>query len=273
MAFWHSPLVVLPLSGLVALACSGSSNVQSAGGAGGTGGTGTGGGSASGGAAGRGGSGTGGSGAGKGAGGSNSSTGGTGGGPGEAGEGGAPSSGGSAGTAGTSGIPIGMAPVAIANAVCAKAFECCSAEQLMMLSVVGQTEDQCRAFVASFLGLYQIDIQGSIAAMRASYDGDALAGCVAEHEDRACDMLPAFEEIGCAGAVVPLIPLGEACGAHHECVDSYCDGASSASSATGTCIVKKSDGEPCADPFECEGGSCSTETGCGSTSGAPICGE
>jgi hypothetical protein len=165
-----------------------------------------------------------------------------------------------------------MAPVAIANAVCAKAFECCSAEELMALSVVGETEDQCRAAVAAFIGLYQIDIQTSIAAMRASYDGDALADCVAEHEARACDMLPSFEEIGCASAVTPLIPLGEACGAHHECIDGYCEGASSASSPTGTCTAKKADGETCADPFECEGGSCSTATGCGSTSGDPLCG-
>lgn len=261
---------------MVVAACSGSSNVQ---GSGGTGGTGTGGASASGGKGG--GAGTGGTGsAGKGGGGGSSGgSGGKGGaaGNGEGGE--APSTGGSSGAGGSSGgggsggIPLGMAPVAIANAVCAKAFECCSAADLMALAVIGQTEDQCRAFVATFLGIYQVDIQTSIAAMRAGYDGDALAECVAEHEERACDMLPAFAEIGCPGAVIPLIPLGEACGAHHECIDSYCEGASSASSATGTCVVKKADGEPCSDPFECEGGACSTGTGCGSTSGAPICGE
>jgi hypothetical protein len=165
-----------------------------------------------------------------------------------------------------------MAPAAIAGAVCAKAFECCSAEELMALSIVGETEEQCRSAVTTFVGLYQIDIQTSIAAMRAGYDGDALADCVAEHEARTCDMLPSFEEIGCAAAVTPLIPLGDACGAHHECIDGYCEGASSASSASGTCAVKKADGEACVDPFECEGGSCSTATGCGTTSGVPLCG-
>lgn len=179
---------------------------------------------------------------------------------------------GTAGTAGAGGIAIGMAPVAIANAVCAKAFECCSAEELMALSIVGETEDQCRAAVAAFIGLYQIDIQTSTDAMRASYDGDALADCVGEHETRTCDMLPSFEEIGCASAVTPLIPLGEACGAHHECIDGYCEGASSASSPTGTCTPRKAEGETCTAPFECEGGSCSTATGCGSTSGVPLCG-
>lgn len=273
-------MVVLPLSGLVFAACSGSSNVQGSGGSGGTGTAGSGASGGKGGGAGTGGkagAGTGGSGsAGKGSGGS-TPTGGSSGSGGEGGE--APSTGGSAGTAGTGaaggmgGIPLAMAPASIANAVCAKAFDCCSAEELMALSVVGQTEDQCRAFVATFLGLYQVDIQASIAAMRAGYDGEALAECVAEHEDRACDMLPAFEEIGCPGAVVPLIPLGEACGAHHECIDGFCEGASSAASATGTCTVKKEDGEPCSSPFECEGGACSTESGCSSTSGAPICGE
>jgi hypothetical protein len=274
-------LVVLPLSGLVAAACSGSSSVQGSGGApgkGGAGGTGGGGatagkgGSGTGGTSGKGGGGSAGKGgsgsAGKGSGGAMPSAGGAGGSLG--GEGGAPA-GGTSGTGGA--IPIGEAPAAIAGAVCAKAFECCTAEELMGLSVVGQTEEQCRATVAAFLGLYQVNIQTSIAAMRAAYDGDALGDCVAEHEDRSCDELPSFEEIGCAGAVVPLIPLGEVCGAHHECIDGYCEGAgSSASSPTGTCAEKKADGEPCADPFECEGGACSTETGCGPTDAEPLCG-
>jgi hypothetical protein len=262
--FIRAFVVVLPLAGLVAAACSGSSATQGTGGAAGTG---TGGRGGSGGKAGAG------SGGSSGATGGRAGTGGTAG-NGEGGE--AASTGGGAGTggsAGTGGIPIGMAPAAIASAICAKVFECCSAEQRMTLGTIGETEDQCRAFVEAFLGLYQLDIRTSIAAMRAEYDGQALAECVAEHQDRACDMLPAFEEIGCPGAVVPLIPLGETCGAHHECIDGYCEGASSASSPSGTCTVKKAEGEPCTDPSECEGGACSTETGCGSTTGAPICGE
>lgn len=274
----RSLVVVLPLSGLVVAACSGSSSVEGTGGAGATGGKG--GGAATGGSGGKGGAATGGKGAGgsgsgsagKGSGGSGTSTGGTGG-SGLSGEGGVPSSGGSAGTAGTVGIPLAQAPMQLANAVCAKAFECCTAEELMALSVIGQTEDQCRAAVAAFIGLYQANIQASIAAMRASYDGGALAGCVDEHETRACDDLPSFEEIGCAGAVVPLIAMGEACGAHHECIDGYCEGAgTSAATPTGTCAPKKADGETCVNPFECEGGACSTSTGCGPTTGQPLCG-
>lgn len=280
MAILRSLLVVLPLGGLVGAACSGSSTVNDPAGAGGTGG-----GSATGGTGGKSGaaatggsSGRGGGTGGKGAGGSGSAgkgSGGTGGSGGseQAGEGGVPSSGGSSGTGmgGMAGIPLGQAPMRLADAVCAKAFECCNAQELSALLVT--TEDQCRLLVATYVTTYQVNIEASIAAMRATYDGVALADCVDAHEARTCDDLPSFAEIGCAGAVVPLVAMGETCGAHHECIDGYCDGAGpSASTPTGTCAPKKADGEPCAQPFECEGGACSTADGCGPTSDMPICG-
>jgi hypothetical protein len=225
VAFLRSLLVILPPSGLLVAACSGSSSVQASGGAGGNGGSGA-----------------------------------------------AASTGGSAGMAGMGGIPIGQAPVAIADAVCAKAFECCTAEELMALSVIGETEDQCRVAVAAFLGLYQVNIQASITAMRSAYDGVALSDCVGNHQLRTCEMVPSLEEINCAGAVVPLIPIGETCGAHHECIDGYCAGAgSSAATPTGTCTAKKADGEMCAGPEECASGACPS-TGCGPQSSAPLCG-
>ncbi len=192
-----------------------------------------------------------------------------------AGEAGAPpSSGGTgavSGSGGGGGIPIANAPVELATAVCGKVFECCSEAQRMGLSILGQSEDQCRLAVATFLALYAADIEASVAAGRADYDGEALAGCVAEQEQRACDMLPGLGDIGCAGAVIPLVPLGETCGAHDECIDGYCDGATQATSPTGTCAAKKADGEMCGAAEECEGGAC-TSTGCGVATNTPICG-
>lgn len=209
-------------------------------------------------------------------------TGATGGASGGSGGKGGSTTGGSAGTGGSGavsgsggggGIPFDDAPTELAGAVCAKAFECCTAEELAALAVVGSSEAQCRIAVALLIELYGADIQDSIDAGRAAYDGEAVAGCIAAQEGRACDMLPAFGEIGCAGSVVPLVAMGEACGAHNECMGGgYCDGATQVSSPTGTCATKKADGEACTIPEECEGGACDSAAGCGPTDNTPICG-
>jgi len=264
--------VLVTLTTLIA-ACGGESSPAP--GAGGTGATG----GASGGSGGTGGStgGTGGS-----TGGTGGSTGGTGGSTG--GKGGTGGTGGSTGgtggsTSGTGGgsgaggVPFDDAPTELAGAVCAKAFECCTEEELAAIAIVGSSETQCRLAVATLLQLYSADIETSVEAGRAAYDGEAVAGCIAAQEGRACDDLPSFGEIGCAGAVVPLVPIGDACGAHNECMDGgYCDGATQVASPTGTCAEKKADGEACTIAEECEGGACDTAAGCGPTDDTPICG-
>src|SRR5262245_13558823 len=114
----HSTLFALLASAWLVAACGGESNVQP--GAGGTGGDsagGTGGKGGSGGGSATGGSGTGGSTGGKGGGGG---------------------SGGSSG-GGSGGVTFANAPTELANAVCAKAFECCTEEELMAIAVVGSS--------------------------------------------------------------------------------------------------------------------------------------
>jgi hypothetical protein len=237
----YAPIVALLASTWLVAACSGESTPGASG-------------------AGAGGDSAGGSG---GKGGAGGSTGGSGG-----------SSGGSGGSSGSGsgGVTFANAPTELATAICAKAFECCTEAELEALAVVGTSEAQCRLAVATLLQLYAVDIQESLDAGRAEYDGEAVAGCIAAQEGRSCDDLPSFGEIGCAGAVVPLVEMGETCGAHHECIDGYCDGATQASTPTGTCAAPKPEGEACTIPEECEGGACNTDTGCTTSDEAPICG-
>jgi hypothetical protein len=47
---------------------------------------------------------------------------------------------------------------------------------------------------------------------------------------------------------VAKVPLGGSCQLHAECVDGYCD---TASSCPGTCVSRKPDGTHCIDSFEC----------------------
>jgi hypothetical protein len=165
--------------------------------------------------------------------------------------------------------------------VCAKAFECCTEEELDALALVGESESQCRLAIGALLGLYAVEIQASIDAGRARYDGEGLADCIESPAELGCDMLPGranpgilsfLDAIGCPGVMSPLVEMGETCGAHHECLDGYCDGATQAWSPTGTCAATKANGEDCTLAEECEGGACSPTDGCEPVDDTPICG-
>ena len=267
----------------VAVACGGSSTefsspVPAKAGSGaqpGGAGKGTGGGSGQGGTggsaqAGKGGSGgvSGGAGAGKGgAAGTSGGTGGAGGTVATAGEAGMPSG----GTAGGGGVPIADAPVTVAVDLCDKIFECCSAAELMNLSVLGQSKSNCEFAVAAYLGLLLNAVTDSLTAGRLAYDGTALATCIDDYGTRSCNMLRGLDNFDCPGLLVPEVAEGDACGLSVECVDGYCDGSNDAANPVGQCVPKKQNGADCSDSAECVGGTCENLQ-CADTVTMALCG-
>lgn len=186
---------------------------------------------------------------------------------GSSGEGGA--SGGSGAPNGTGGVDMTLAPTEVARAACAKIYECCSAEDLMNLSIIGGGESSCQLVVAAYIAL---QLQTSTPAFddgRLGYDGAALEGMIDDLESRECDMLPALEELDLSDVLVPMVEEGGECGLDYECIEGYCDGGGNATSPQGTCAPLLETGDDCSAPTQCASGYC--DMTCGEATAVPLC--
>ncbi|HTQ06117.1 MAG TPA: hypothetical protein VMI54_19780 [Polyangiaceae bacterium] len=190
-----------------------------------------------------------------------------------AGSGGSATSGaGGTNASGTGGIAASDAPVTVALDLCDKIFLCCSADELMNLSVLGQSKSSCELAVAAYLGLLLDKATPSIDAGRLVYDGTALSKCLDDYGGESCDMLRGLDDFDCPGLLVPEVAQGDACGLSAECIDGYCDGSDDPNNPVGECVPKKQNGADCADSAECVGGTCDVNT-CTDTAQASLCSD
>jgi hypothetical protein len=179
---------------------------------------------------------------------------------------------GAVGGDGAATIAIDDAPSTVAQDLCAKIYDCCSAEEIMNLEGIGTSQSSCEFAVAVVIGLRVTTVKPAIDAGRVSYDGAALSRCLDDYGAQSCGMLRSIESFQCDGLLVPEQAAGERCGVSDECSAGYCDGGTSADTPDGTCAPLKANGDPCAADAECAGGSCDTDGTCTDAPALALCG-
>lgn len=157
---------------------------------------------------------------------------------------------------GPSSVPLDELPARLVDADCVELVRC----------GLYATQDACRAHIDRGGALYV----AAIAAGRITYDGEAMAICLAAREARGCDLTS--EELrreppACDAALIGTIPVGGACGFAGECTSDRCaippDGCPPAACCAGTCVAAPPEvgiGEPCGAQ-----GSCGADAVCGPT--------
>jgi hypothetical protein len=146
------------------------------------------------------------------------------------------------------GTPIETAPVEIAKTVCPRAYDCCTAAQLMGNSdQAGTSEAECEMKTANAYSQQIEAVKQSEQAGRSAYDGDKLEACLATVRSSSCDALRTTNHLrgvpGCDSFVQPKVQMGGVCGHDWECVQGWCKPMMSGSS-DGTCQVPQ-DGDDC----------------------------
>jgi hypothetical protein len=162
------------------------------------------------------------------------------------------------------------AAVAVARAACKKIYACCSAEELMGIAIVGGSESACQSVVAAYVALQLQAASPAFDAGRLGYDGTALQSMIDDLGSRACDMLPALEELELTDVLVPMVDETGACGLDYECIAGYCDGGGDARNPHGTCTIKLGDGSECTASAQCATGYCDGKS-CGEPAATPLC--
>jgi MYXO-CTERM domain-containing protein len=150
---------------------------------------------------------------------------------------------------GKTGTPIETAPMEIAQAVCPKAYDCCTTAQLMGNAQAGTTEAECETKTVDAYSSQIEAVKQSEQAGRAAYDGDKLAACLNTVRSSSCDALRMTNHLrgvpGCDSFVQPKVEVGGACGNDWECVQGWCQPMMSDSSSNdGTCQIPQ-DGDDC----------------------------
>jgi len=156
-----------------------------------------------------------------------------------------------------SGVPIESAPAQIAQAVCPKAYTCCSATQLMGNTMAGTDEQSCETMTTTNYQNQLNAIQASEKAGRSMYDGDKLDACLKTIRSATCETLNMTNHFtgvpGCDTFVRPLVAYGGACGFDWECVAGWCDRPPN-TSGDGVCQAFAQSGAACGDHAKCGSG-------------------
>lgn len=154
-----------------------------------------------------------------------------------------------------SGIPVDETATALAQAICPKAYSCCTAQQLMGNAAAGATEPECEANTTqSFRQQLQM-MDESDNAGRAKYDRAKVDACLAAIRAATCADLTAIHSLSQIPAcdtsfATPQVSAGGPCKQDYECIADICQ--RPAGSFDGICVA----GVPA-------GGSCATDR-CGS---------
>jgi hypothetical protein len=149
-----------------------------------------------------------------------------------------------------SGIPVDQTATRIANAVCPKAWMCCTADQLMSNSAAGSDVASCETATADNYKTVLSGLQASVDAKRASYQSAKLDACLEKIQSSDCATLNVTNHLigipGCESFTTPLVPVGGACAADYECVNGWCNVPSSSTNGLGTCAAFLAAGQSCA---------------------------
>jgi hypothetical protein len=198
------------------------------------------------------------------------------------------------GCGGVSGIPIEKTATDFAKAICPKAYDCCTMDQLMNNAAAGMTEAECETKTATNFRNQLQNMQNSENAGRSKYDEVKVDACLNAIRAATCSQLTMITNLSglpeCDSTfATPLVAAGGSCQNDFECMGSVCQipsgggagtcvaGAPSGGSCTnGThcaqnlfcdprdgsidtddvCVVEQDNGGPCVDNFECKSRSC-----------------
>jgi MYXO-CTERM domain-containing protein len=164
------------------------------------------------------------------------------------------------------GSPIETAPTEIAQTVCPKAYDCCTAAQLMGNDMAGTDEASCEMKTTDAFTQQLANVQASEKAGRAMYDGEKVEACLATIRSSTCQMLQTTNHLagvpGCDTFAKPLVAAGGECFNTFECIQGWCKPNQSMSGGAGSCVVPQ-DGDACGavDPKCAPGFNCDSNTG------------
>ncbi|MBI5511614.1 MAG: hypothetical protein HY903_22895 [Deltaproteobacteria bacterium] len=187
---------------------------------------------------------------------------------------------------GDSDVELEDLPDAVAETLCKKAYECCTADEVVASQQTGYTSSsaECPAKMASGLQGTKTNIERGEKRDRLVYHGDRLRECLDAYATLSCDALKSAATSRlpvCDGYLEPKVTPGGACDYDDECIGGSCEGESgdaegvcvafvAAAAACGTapcgdglycsgtdvCMQKKADGEACGANYECLTGGC-----------------
>ena len=152
-------------------------------------------------------------------------------------------------------IPVDETSKDLAAAVCTKAYDCCSMEQLMNnMDLTGTTEAECEQQSAdNFRGMLQ-GVQFSVDKKRSVYLADKVDACLATLRGSDCGTLNMTNHLSgvpnCDGFASPLVKLGGACNNDYECIDSWCKQPPEGTFGDGTCTAFSTTDTPCLDDHQ-----------------------
>jgi hypothetical protein len=209
------------------------------------------------------------------------------------------------GCGGVDGIPIDKTAKDFADAICHKAYECCTADQLMNNDAAGTSEAECKTLTEENFRNSLQGIQYSQNANRSRFDQSKVDACLTTLRTSDCATLNMTNHLsgvpGCDRFATPLVAVGGRCDNDYECVDSYCKfpedpeppgpGVCTAGAAVGQsctanqcaagltcdpfpqtsdpaddiCVAPAANGATCTDPYQCASGVCSSSGGSGMT--------
>lgn len=143
---------------------------------------------------------------------------------------------------GSGGVPVDKTADELSAAICRRAYECCTAEQLMKNDSAGSTVAECERYTSRDLRNLLERIQSSHAASRARYEPDRVQACLTSLQTSSCAALNETNHLtgvpGCSSFVSPLVPAGGVCKEDYECIAGTCVLPEDAVPGTsGTCVA------------------------------------
>jgi hypothetical protein len=147
-----------------------------------------------------------------------------------------------------SGIPIEKTSTDFAKAICPKAYDCCTTDQLKNNMAAGTTEAECETNTAQNFREQLNSMQASENAGRAKFDQPAVDACLTALRAATCSELTMIRSLSGLPAcnstfATPLVAVGGVCGQDYECINSVCQKAEGA--WEGVCAVGAPAGASC----------------------------
>ncbi len=202
------------------------------------------------------------------------------------------------GCGGVDGIPIEKTATDFAQAICPKAYSCCSMEQLMGNNLAGMTEPECEDKTTANFRSQMQTMQSSQNAGRAKFNQDQVDACLTAIRAANCTDLTSIRSLKGLPAcnvsfATPLVAIGGTCGQDYECIDSvcqkepmawegvcatgvpagascntdhcsqnlYCDPRDGNVANDSVCVVEQDLGATCTSNFECKSRVCAAASG------------
>lgn len=159
------------------------------------------------------------------------------------------------GCGGVSGIPIEKTATEFAAAICPKAYDCCTADQLMgNKDLAGTTEAECESRTAQDFRNKLQTMQDAENAGRARYDQAQVDMCLAAIRAATCETLTGIRSLAGLPAcdstfATPLVAAGGKCQNDFECIGGVCQKPNG--SFDGVCVAGNAAGAACAGDNRC----------------------